>query len=771
MRKTRKSAFFFVLLIFTGWTFGFAQTEPAPASMVELQPLIERAQPGDTLYLDGGLYAGPVTIDKTIAIIGKNWPVIDGRLQGTVIKITAPGVHLQGLKIINSGIDLSEEDAGIALDAPDATIMNNHLEEVLFGIYLRRSHRTVLRNNLIEGKKEMEIPRRGDLIRAWSSDSLLIADNILRYGRDLIVWFSRNSIVRNNEVRYARYGIHFMYSDDCLIENNTLLHNSVGTFLMFSRRLTYRHNIVAYNRGASGFGIGVKDLDDGLIEENLIIDNRVGIFVDNSPRALDARMTYVGNVIAYNDAGFGLLSFVQRSHINKNSFIENYEQVAVTGAGFLTGNDWRGNYWSDYFGFDEDNDGIGDIPYKSEKLFEDLILRKPELRFFIYSPVIQAVNFAAQAFPLVKPHPKVEDPVPRMQPFFPKIDIGVELRTNWPLLISGVASILFGLFLIRGFAGSLKKANQESKTRSESMQNIAKNTMPQSHRGEASIAINNVTKSFGPIVALKDATLHIAGGECVALWGANGAGKTTLLRCILGVIPFEGSITINSYDIRKDGKQARYHIGFVPQEIQFHDHFSVLETIRFYAKLKKAPVERIQDWLQIVGLEPHAEKLVKELSGGMKQRLALAIALLADPPILLLDEPTANLDMRSREEFLSILKKLKDNGKTIVFSSHRMTEVIPFADRIVVMEHGKVIADIPPSEAYSYLGRFSQIRIYLPEEQIEKAIQILQGENFEVSRNGLGIKVKIDAQSRLRPIALLIDSGISIYDFEYELEH
>ncbi|MDQ7066172.1 MAG: nitrous oxide reductase family maturation protein NosD [candidate division KSB1 bacterium] len=771
MQITRKSALSLIILFWSGWHIALAQTAPNMVSAGDLQTLIQKAQPGDTLFLNGGRYAGPITIDRPIAIIGKNWPVIDGEERGTVIEITAPGVHLQGLKIIGSGKNLSEEDAGIALDAPDATIIENHLEDVLFGIYLRRAHRTVLRNNLIEGKKELDIPRRGDLIRAWSSDSLLIADNILRFGRDLIVWFSRNSVVRNNEVRYARYGIHFMYSDDCLIENNTLLHNSVGTFLMFSRRLTYRHNTVAYNRGASGFGLGVKDLDDGVIKENLIIDNRVGIFVDNSPRALTASMTYVGNVIAYNDAGFGLLSFVRRSQINKNSFIENYEQVAVTGAGFLTGNDWRGNYWSDYFGFDEDGDGIGDIPYKSEKLFEDLILRKPELRFFIYSPVIQAINFAAQAFPLVKPHPKVEDPAPLLQPFFPRLNVGIELRTNWPLLISGVASILFGLFLIRGFSGSRKKINNQQKTRSKSMQNIGKDSMPPHHKEEASITIARVSKSFGDIVALQNVSLTISSGECVALWGANGAGKTTLLRCILGVIPFEGTITINSFDIRKDGKKARYHIGFVPQEIQFHDHFSVIETIRFYAKLKKAPVERIQEWLETVGLQPHAEKVVKELSGGMKQRLALVIALLADPPILLLDEPTANLDMRSREEFLAILKKLKDSGKTIVFSSHRMTEVIPFADRIVVMEHGKVVADIPPGEAYSYLGRFSRIRIYLPEEQIEKAIVILQEAKFEVSRNGLGIKVTIDPKSRLRPIAILIDSGISIYDFEYELEH
>ncbi|RMH84197.1 MAG: nitrous oxide reductase family maturation protein NosD, partial [Calditrichaeota bacterium] len=372
-----------------------------------LPAAIHRAAPGDTLRVMGGIYPGPIHIDKPLILMGTNWPVIDGNYQGTVVEITAPGVVLEGFLIRNSGINLSNEDAGIKVDAPRAILRGNRLEDVLFGAYLRQADSSIIRNNVIRGRTDLDIPRRGDLIRVWYSNAVTVDNNTLESGRDMIIWFSRGSVVQGNRVSRARYGVHFMYSDDCRIEENVFTHNSVGVYLMYSRRLILRRNTIAYNRGASGFGVGVKDFDDGLIEENLIVDNRVGIFVDNSPRSMDSHMTYRGNVIAYNDVGISLLSFVKRSILNRNSFLENYEQVGVTGAGFLKGNEWVGNFWSDYAGYDAAGDGVGDIPYRSEKLFEELTDRKPELRLFSYSPAIQAVNFAARAFPLVRPRPRV----------------------------------------------------------------------------------------------------------------------------------------------------------------------------------------------------------------------------------------------------------------------------------------------------------------------------------------------------------------------------
>lgn len=207
------------------------------------------------------------------------------------------------------------------------------------------------------------------------------------------------------------------------------------------------------------------------------------------------------------------------------------------------------------------------------------------------------------------------------------------------------------------------------------------------------VHVRELTKRFGPLVAVDRLSFEVMPGEAVALWGPNGAGKTTALRCLLGLLPFEGMIRVGGYDVTLQGKEARRLVGFVPQELNFHDDLAVRETLRFYARLKKAPLERIDKALERIGLTRHAHKPVKDLSGGMKQRLALAVALLADPPLLVLDEPTANLDARSRQELLTLLGELKAAGKTLIFSSHRLGEVVKLADRVLVLEDGRLVTD------------------------------------------------------------------------------
>ena len=200
--------------------------------------------------------------------------------------------------------------------------------------------------------------------------------------------------------------------------------------------------------------------------------------------------------------------------------------------------------------------------------------------------------------------------------------------------------------------------------------------------GNEMVNVENLSKRFGQTLALNDISFEINTGEAVALWGANGAGKTTALRCLLGVIPYEGTVRLGEYHSTWQGKAVRRLLGFVPQEINFHDDLSVLETLHFYARLKKTAVDtdHTAAFLARLGLDTHLKKQVGDLSGGMKQRLALAIALLADPPILVLDEPTANLDVKAREEFLTLLLSLKEAGKTLIFSSHRPDEVTTLAD-------------------------------------------------------------------------------------------
>lgn len=284
------------------------------------------------------------------------------------------------------------------------------------------------------------------------------------------------------------------------------------------------------------------------------------------------------------------------------------------------------------------------------------------------------------------------------------------------------------------------------------------------------IRIKGLTKHFKKIVALNNLSIVINDCEATALWGSNGAGKTTLIRCLLGVIPFEGEIFIGNQSVKSNIKEIKKSIGFVPQEISLHDNLSVDETLNFYSQLKKTDITLISKWNEVLGLYDFRNKIIKELSGGMKQKLALAIALLGNPPILLLDEPTANLDLRSREEFIHLLGKLKKDGKTIMFSSHRMEEVLSFADRVIVLDNGKLLADSSPMKIYKKFGRNGILKIFLGSGMSDNAISILRKNGFTGLKNGKGIKVKVDPDLKVEPIKILLNSGLEIENFDYEVE-
>lgn len=283
------------------------------------------------------------------------------------------------------------------------------------------------------------------------------------------------------------------------------------------------------------------------------------------------------------------------------------------------------------------------------------------------------------------------------------------------------------------------------------------------------IEVAHLTKRFGKLTAVDDLSFTVKEGESVALWGANGAGKTTAVRCLLNLIPYEGSVTINGLDMKKEGKKARRLIGFVPQELTFHDDMSIKETITFYAMLRK--VKNGHDFTPLLArleLEPHINKPIHDLSGGLKQRLALALALLSDPPILFLDEPTANLDIRARENFLHLLWELKQSGKTFVFSSHRLEEITALADRVLLLEAGKLVVDSPPDQLEQRLGWQTTLHLYLTPQATAAAMDTLTANKLTAVLNGRGLRVQVAPGKKGQTLQLLHDAGIKVDDFTIE---
>ena len=426
------------------------QTTRVPAE--RLAEAIAAAAPGDTIEVTGGVFHGNLVVDRPLTLIGLDGATLDGNGAGTVLRLEAPDTTVRGFVVQNSGDSLDREDSGIIAAAPRALVEGNQLINVLFGIYINAAPGSTVRGNTIEGQ-DLEIARRGDLIRLWDSDDVLIENNVTRRGRDAVLWYSEHMTLRGNDFSHGRYGLHFMYCDDAIIEGNRLTNNSVGAYLMYGRRLTLRDNLIAFNRGPSGYGIGLKDMDDVTITGNRFLDNRVGVYNDGSPRELNSVGIIQGNLFAYNDIAIEMLPSVRHNLISDNSFVENEQQVMVAGGGQLRDNEWtvgdRGNYWSDYAGYDADGDGQGEIVYRSERLLDDLLGRRPELRLFIYSPVVSAVDFAARAFPLVRPQPILVDELPLTRPILPTNaplpETGGE-GAMWPVLLLPLTLLaLFGL--------------------------------------------------------------------------------------------------------------------------------------------------------------------------------------------------------------------------------------------------------------------------------------------------------------------------------------
>lgn len=298
------------------------------------------------------------------------------------------------------------------------------------------------------------------------------------------------------------------------------------------------------------------------------------------------------------------------------------------------------------------------------------------------------------------------------------------------------------------------------------------------------IRVEGVVKRFGSAIAVDNVSVHVPAGDSVALWGANGAGKTTLIRCVLGLFRFSGRVSVGGHDVATHGKQARRLIGYVPQELGFYDDLRVSEAIRLFARLKGLGSIRTGDVLEQVTLGGHEWKRIRELSGGMKQRLALAIALLGDPPVLVLDEVTASLDACGREEFVGLIAGLvgglvgglaggeaggsgrASGGRTLLFASHRSDEVATLAQRVVLLDRGRLVGECPAQEFVHRLGADAVLHLHVADLLRAEAMKALRAGGFDPRLNGVGVHVPVTTSQKAVPFRILADARIAVDDFE-----
>src|SRR6204780_5138290 len=216
--------------------------------------------------------------------------------------------------------------------------------------------------------------------------------------------------------------------------------------------------------------------------------------------------------------------------------------------------------------------------------------------------------------------------------------------------------------------------------------------------GKAMLVVDDLKKTYGNLVAVNGVSLRAGGGEIIGLLGPNGAGKTTTVSMIAGLVrPDSGSVEIEGRRLQGDSDPIKRRIGLVPQDLALFDGLTAEANLQLFAALYDldgaAAKRAMGETLELVGLADRAHDRIKNYSGGMKRRLNLAAALLHDPQILLLDEPTVGVDPQSRNAIFDNLETLKTRGKTLIYTTHYMEEAERLCDRIVITDNGKVVAD------------------------------------------------------------------------------
>ena len=287
------------------------------------------------------------------------------------------------------------------------------------------------------------------------------------------------------------------------------------------------------------------------------------------------------------------------------------------------------------------------------------------------------------------------------------------------------------------------------------------------------ITIEGFGKDYGEFTAVESLDLTIEAGETFGFIGPNGAGKSTTIRFLATLLrPSRGRGTVNGFDVMADPIGVRKSIGYMPDAFGVYDGMKVWEFLDFFAVAYQVPLERrrvvIDDVLELLDLTHKRDDFVNGLSRGMKQRLCLAKTLLHDPPVLILDEPASGLDPRARIEVKALLKELRRMGKTILISSHILTELADCCTSIGILERGRLLMHGPIESVYRRIrrNRMIEVRFAMHEEIGMSILRSHPGlRNLETTPRGHVAEMEIDDDGVAGLLRQLIEAGVDLHTF------
>ncbi len=381
-----------------------------------LTEAISAARDGDRIHLAAGVFQENITIDKALSLIGSpgHRSIVDGSGRGSVITITHPGVRISGLTVQHSGDIIENSDACIYAteQATGVVLDDNMLRQCAFGIWINGSRQPVVTRNTVTGYQKRLISDRGNGIHLWNIQHGLIKGNRVFGVRDGIYLSNTSrSSIEGNIMDTVRFGIHYMYNDNNQVTDNITCNSTVGQAMMFSKRLVINHNAVINNKD---HGMLLRAIYDSRIHGNIAYGNNKGIFINDSDFN-----EITGNWVEHNAIGITIMAGAENTRVVGNNFVSNPVQVLFSWRFSLYWNDeTRGNYWSDYLGWDYDSDGIGDKIYYASNQMDHLMYRHPKMRLLALSPVIQLLQALETRFPVLR-SASVIDKKPAMRPTIP----------------------------------------------------------------------------------------------------------------------------------------------------------------------------------------------------------------------------------------------------------------------------------------------------------------------------------------------------------------
>ena len=390
-----------------------------------LQDDLDALTPGGAITLPAGQISSFTIRVPGVTVSCQPDTLVDAAGQGVAVRILAKQVTLTSCLIRNWGGDLNELDAGIFVhrEARETIVENNDLNGPAFGIWLDATPDVTVRNNIVRGNASIRSQDKGNGIHLFNTTGALIEGNRIRQTRDgIYIETANNNTIRGNEISDLRYGIHYMYSMNNLLENNSTYGTRTGYALMQSKRLRVFNNrsVNDENYGILMNFITQSELRGNVVEgvsqgqtAGIAISGAEGkaVFIYNS-----LYNTFAGNYFANSNIGIHLTAGSEDTRIFGNAFVNNQRQVKYVATRTQEwSSDDAGNYWSDYLGWDRDQDGIGDVPYEPNDNVDRLLWKYPEAKVLMFSPAVDALRWVQDAFPVVKAA-GVSDSHPLMRP-------------------------------------------------------------------------------------------------------------------------------------------------------------------------------------------------------------------------------------------------------------------------------------------------------------------------------------------------------------------